>query len=115
MYNPYGQQPMYQQPGGYGMSRMQQVLRVNGKNGVDALQMPPNSSVLALDTNAPIVWLVQTDGAGYKSPTPYSITPYQQEPPIDAKGLETRLARLEEIVNGWKPDPASAGAAQRGK
>ena len=43
------------------------VTEVNGKNGVDAFCMPPNSSDLLLDTTAPIVWLVKTDGAGYKT------------------------------------------------
>lgn len=114
MYNNFGQQPYYPQQGAAYQGRMpapqpQQILRVNGRNGVDALQMAPNSSILALDTNSPIVWLIQTDGAGYKSPTPYSITPYQPEAPVDAKALETRLSKLEEIVNGWKSDPGSAG------
>lgn len=112
MYNSFGQQQyfqQYQQRQNMPQMAAQQVLRVNGRNGVDALQMPPNSSILALDTNAPIVWLIQTDGAGYKSPTPYSITPYQPETPVDAKALEDRIHRLEEIVNGWKSDTGRDG------
>lgn len=77
-----------------------EITRVNGKNGAEALQLPPNSSVLLLDETAPIVWLAQTDGAGYKTTTPYAITPYQQETPVDTRTLEQRVVRLEEILNG---------------
>lgn len=93
-----------------------EIIRVNGENGARAFNIAANSSALLLDENAPIVWFVQSDGAGYKSVTPYTITPYQQEPPINAKDLETRVARLEEIVNGKsntsnaksKPDKCNA-------
>lgn len=46
-YNPY--QPYYN------MGARQEVVRVNGKNGADAYQMAPNSSILLLDETAPIV------------------------------------------------------------
>lgn len=71
------------------------IIHVNGENGAKAYQMAPNSNILLLDDTAPIIWLKQTDGAGYPSLTPYSITPYQPEPPIDLKALEDRLSRLE--------------------
>lgn len=76
-----------------------EIIRVNGKNGVDALNMPPNSSVLLLDETQPVVWLAQTDGAGYKTATPYSITPYVAEPAPDTKSLEARIKRLEDLIN----------------
>lgn len=44
------------------------ILKVSGINGVNALNLAPNTSVLALDETAPIVWLVSADGAGYKTP-----------------------------------------------
>ena len=50
--------------------QQQEVVKVNGKNGVNAFQLAPNSSALLLDTTASIVWLVQTEGAGYKTSTP---------------------------------------------
>ena len=46
-----------------------QVTRVNGRNGADAFRMAPNSSILLMDENDPIVWLKQTDGAGYATDT----------------------------------------------
>ena len=76
-----------------------EIIRVNGRNGAEAYQMPPNSSNLLLDETAPLVWLVQTDGAGYKTLTPYTISPYQPAPPVDVHSLEDRVKRLEELLN----------------
>ena len=55
------------------------ILKVSGINGVNALNLAPNTSVLALYETAPIVWLVSADGAGYKTPTPYDITPLKRK------------------------------------
>lgn len=33
----------------------QEVIRVNGRNGANAYQMAPNSSILLLDETAPVV------------------------------------------------------------
>ena len=82
-----------------------EIIRVNGEGGARAYQMPPNSNALLLDEANPLVWLVQTDGAGYKTVTPYTITPYQAAPVPDLGSLEQRIARLEGMINGWKPDP----------
>ena len=68
-----------------------------------SIQMAPNSSVLVLDETAPLVWLCQTDGAGYLTVTPFDIAPHQEAPQVSVNDLSERLARLEEIVNG-KPD-----------
>lgn len=77
----------------------QEVIKVSGKNGVDAYAMAPNSSVLLLDTTAPIVWLVQTDGAGYKTSTAYDITPHASEEEVQFRSLEDRITRLEEVID----------------
>ena len=69
--------------------------------------MAPNSSILLMDENDPIVWLKQTDGAGYATVTPYTVTPYQAAAPVDVAGLENRVKRLEEMINA-KPDDADA-------
>ena len=104
-YQPY-QMPMFQNPYQARLDAMQQpmaqrceITRVNGRNGAEAFQLPPNSSSLLLDETAPIVWLAQTDGAGYKTLTPYSISPYQPAPPVDVQSLEDRVKRLEELLN----------------
>ena len=93
-FNPY----MPQQP--YMPAQKCEVVRVNGENGARAFQMAPNSSVLLLDETDPIVWLKTTDGAGYPTITPYSITPYVKKEPEDLfKSLDERIKKLEELVN----------------
>ena len=77
-----------------------EVIRVNGKNGVDAFQMGANSSVILLDTTNPLVWFVQTDGAGYKTSTPYKIEPYVEAVVADNNSLEARVKRIEDMLNG---------------
>ena len=82
------------------MAQQQQVVRVNGRGGAEAYTIGPNSSALLLDESGMIVWAVTTDGAGYKTISPYDITPHKDAPSPDYMALESRLARLEEIVNG---------------
>lgn len=77
----------------------QEIVKVNGRGGAEAYSLAPDSSSLLLDATAPIVWLVQTDGAGYKSLTPYDIKPHEEEKPADHyKTLEERIAKLEDVV-----------------
>ena len=90
-------------PYGYSPSMrvsQQEIIRVNGRNGAMSIQMAPSSSVLVLDETAPLVWLCQTDGAGYLTVTPFDIAPHQEAPQVSVNDLSARLARLEEIVNG---------------
>ena len=88
----------------------QEVVKVNGENGARAYQLGPSSSALLLDESGTIVWLVTTDGAGYRSVAPYDITPHQAAPAPDFSDLEQRIARLEERINGNTADPANARA-----
>ena len=84
------------------------IIKVNGRNGANALTMAPNSSVLLLDINDPIVWFVSTDGAGYKTCIPYSISPYKA---ADNESIEEliskinmRLDNIEERIKGHESD-----------
>lgn len=101
----YNQFPQMRQ---YGTQR-QEVIRVNGEGGANAYQLMPNSSALLLDETAPIVWLVTTDGAGYKSVQPYEIKPYTPKAPADTSSLEERIARLEAKIYA-QPDVTTVGA-----
>lgn len=83
-----------------------EVIHVNGSGGAMALNMAPNSSALLLDDTGPIVWLAQTDGAGYKTIKPYTITPYEPDPDPDYKEILERISRLEEKINE-KPHTSS--------
>ena len=90
--SPMAYPAMYGQLGGYGQTpynpggTMQQaaqryeIIHVNGEPGARALQMAPNSNAIVMDDTAPIVWLCQTDGAGYKTVQPFDIAPHQTAP-----------------------------------
>ena len=80
---------------------------VNGEAGARSYRMSPNSSCLLLDETAPLVWLCQTDGAGYMSVTPYQISPYKPPEPVDMNAIVNRLERLEAKLN----EPHSATVA----
>ena len=95
---PYAYPNLYQNPT-YQQTMPQQVIKVHGKNGADMYRMSPNSSVLLLDELEPLVYLAQTDGAGYKTITAYDIQLHQELPPVDTHSLEQRISRLEEILN----------------
>lgn len=113
MFNQYlPQQPQYNgypQMRQYGTQR-QEVVRVNGEGGANAYQLMPNSSALLLDETAPVVWLVTTDGAGYKSMTPYKIAPYVPENP--QKSLEERIKRLEDMIYAKSNDATLTAAGE---
>ena len=107
-FNPYGFMNPYQQQ----MQPAQppvQVVRVNGEGGAKAYQIGANSSALLLDESGLMVWLVTTDGAGYKTVSAYDITPHKQSPAPDYENLENRIERLEMIINGnaWNPSADS--------
>lgn len=109
-YNPYS----FNRPPTY------EVIKVNGKPGVDAFQMGPNSSILLLDETANLVWLAQTDGAGYKTATPFTITPFVEKPPVDMNALTEKIdsieAELKELREMYaKPDTSSTTPKQRGE
>ena len=89
--NPY-QNQMYQQTS-------QQIVKVHGKNGADMYHMIPNSSAILLDETEPLIYLAQTDGAGYKTITTYDIQLHQELPPVDTRSLEQRITKLEELIN----------------
>ena len=99
-FNPYGfmqqNQTMQQVP----QIQPVQVVRVNGENGAKAYNIGANSSALLLDESGLMVWLVTSDGAGYKTVSAYDITPHQATPVPDYGSLESRIQKLEEIVNG---------------
>ena len=117
MWNSYGMQNPY---GGPYVQQMQQpvqpcsITKVSGENGAKAFNMAPNSSALLLDETAPLVWLKTTDGAGYPTLTPYTITPYQAAPPVDVNSLVHRIEALEAKLND-KSDSTGNGEKHAAK
>lgn len=123
MYGDYGNNPLYNQYinpyAGYGQNPYQQqpkqeVVKVNGENGARAFPIGANSSALLLDESGELVWLVVTDGAGYKTVMPYDITPHQQAPTPDFNTLEQRIERLEGLImHGNTSDTPTARTESR--
>ena len=93
----------------------QQVVTANGKESVDKLRMAPNSSVLVMDTTAPIIWLCISDGLGNVTSEPWDISPHKEEP--QESEIEKRLAALEdqlkEALNGKSNDGGANVAKAR--
>ena len=76
------------------------VTKVNGRAGADSFNLPPNSDDILVDMNEAIIYFVQTDGAGYKTVTPYDYSPHKEVKPEDKyNALEERIQRLEEKLN----------------
>ena len=74
-----------------------EIVKVNGEAGARAFQMAPNSNLFLADaTNPQLIWLVQTDGAGYLSATPLDVCLHQEKPQPDISSLENRIKHLEE-------------------
>ena len=88
------------------------IKRVSGRAGAEAFPMGPDDQAALFDETGPIVWLVETDSAGYKKTiAPFSLSPYQPETPVDTKALETRLNRVE----AWINEQSRAGHAGTGQ
>ena len=103
-FNPYMSSYGQQYQGFQQQSLPQQVTKVNGENGARAYQLAPNSSALLLDECGTIVWLKTTDGGGYATVSPYDISPHKTVQQIDISSLETRISRLEEMINERSTD-----------
>ena len=104
---------MYQNPFFQGTPPLQpqQVVQVNGKASVDQLKLAPNSSLLAMDTTAPIVWLVKTDSIGAIQAVAYDITPHIEKPPVDVNALEERLIAIESMLAEMEKKNGKSNAA----
>lgn len=100
---PYTQQPYTQQPYNQQQNLLpaQQIVKVNGRDSIKELKLVPNSSLLALDNNEPVVWLCVADGVGNVSATAYDITIHKDKDEIQANNFEERLSKLEKTIAGW--------------
>ena len=107
--NPYMNRQMQQavqpqQQWGQQVLPKMELVRVNGKGGAEAFQIGANSQALLLDENNPIVWLVSTDGAGFKTVTPYDIRLHEDVPEVSPEkellaNLQNRIENLERMVS----------------
>lgn len=114
MYNPYQYNYQNYQLGAQmslpNQLPQQQIIQVNGKASVDTMQLAPNSSLLAMDTTAPIVWLCVSDGIGKVTATPYDIVAHKEEPPADISSVEQRLSVIEQKITEMEGKYAKSNA-----
>ena len=102
-----------------------EIQKVSGEESAKAFAIGPDSSVILMDLNDPLIWVVTTDASGFKNVTPFTITPFVKEEPVKASDftaqideLNNRLNKLEErmaVFNGkpnkgaaWKDKPTGA-------
>lgn len=88
--------------------------KVNGREGANSFNMPPNSDALLLDQNEDIIWFVRTDGAGYKTVLPYDFSEHKEVKQEDVlKSMEQRLSKIEEALNNGKFNNSAINNKQR--
>lgn len=113
---PYGNFPTTAMPGSFGsypyMSQYpgpakNEILRVNGYEGMKALDIGANGQAIALDQKEPILWFKMTDCVGYPSEIRgYKLVPMEDNNESQDKGkaeleaLAKRVAELEKLTEG---------------
>ena len=119
-YQPYQYYPQYPTLNTHTLPA-QQIIQVNGKASVDTIQLAPNSSILVMDTSAPIVWMCVSDGIGKVTSTPYDITVHKDKPSLDTESIEQRLSyveqtitKLEDNLNEYKSNAYKSKSKQNG-
>lgn len=80
----------------FNSARQTKIVEVNGINGANAYAIAPNSSVMLLDTSAPIAYIKTTDGNGYANVAAYDLVPHKEQ---TTSNLEERIKRLEDLLN----------------
>ena len=95
-----------------------EIVKVNGEAGARAFQMGPNSNMFLADTTNPnIIWLVQTDGAGYLTSTPLDVSIHQTEQQTIYSSLEERVKHLEDMYeqlnSGFSKQPKKQHTKQQ--
>ena len=98
MFNPYPNPYGFYQAPNHNLMPQQQIIQVNGRASIDSMQLAPNSSLLAMDTTAPIVWMCVSDGVGKVSATPYDIVVHKEVPAPDMTNIEQRLSSIEKTI-----------------
>ena len=109
--NNYGNQPfnMYSRQ----LPRYE-LPKVNGEQGARMFQMAPNSTtILADNTNPNLLWMVQTDGAGYLTVTPLDVYIHQAQPQVSVSDLEARVKHLEELYDRFNSGSSKQSKKQR--
>lgn len=73
-----------------------EIQKVSGEESAYAFPMGPNSSAILLDVNNPLIWIVTTDASAFKTVTPFTITKYEPEKPVNTEDLKAELAQVND-------------------
>ena len=81
----------------YGYLPMQKssIAQVNGMEGAKMFNLAPNSQTMLLDTDKPICYIKETDGAGYPTIQAFDLVPHKDETQIQQESILERLANIE--------------------
>ena len=96
--NIYGYGGGYGNNQGYSFMQPQQILQVAGAASIKSLRMAPNSSLLAMDTTAPLVWQCVSDGTGMVTATAWDISLHKDPPTPEQIAAEQRLSNIENSI-----------------
>ena len=114
MYNPYLQNPYLQNgynsqynaqnsPYNSNYQQGQQLIRVNGLEGAKAYQMGANSTVALFDNNNDIMYVKNTDGAGFGSIRAFKFVEMDlnSTAPVAEYATKTELEQLRQEVKNY--------------
>lgn len=90
LYQNLSSQPYTSLPTAANVQSSFQIPQVSGENGAKAYQIPPNSSVLLLDSTDNVIWCKTTDAGGFATLTGYKITPIENKAAPDLTEYVTR-------------------------
>lgn len=91
-----------------------ELIRVNGEQGARTIQMAPNSTTIMADnTNPNLLWMAQTDGAGYLTVTPLDAFIHQDKSQPSVTDLEARVKHLEELYDRFNSGSSKQPKKQR--
>lgn len=99
-YTPYNaQNAMYNAP----MNQGQQLIRVNGLEGAKAYQMGANSTVALFDSNNDIMYVKNTDGAGFGSIRAFKFSEMDlnSSAPVAEYATKNELEQLRQEVKNY--------------
>ena len=87
-----------------------QVASVKGRKGAENFPMAPNSSILLLDEDDPIIWFTTADSGGTITAIPYDYSEHIETREVSTEdlcamiqSLSKQINRLEERMDG-KPN-----------
>lgn len=77
----------------------QQILQVNGKEGLSNMKLAPNSSVLVVDNSLPLIYKCVSDSLGNVQTTTYDVSVHKEVEEIKMDTIEQRMTFLEQQIN----------------